>query len=161
MKKINKIITILLITIYIVSLIYLIINWNNMSDVIGVHFDLATDKDYLTFDVYDKKIYSLYPYIINGILLFVVLFTNKKINKFRTGLKVNLEGEKYLRIYIQIFTYIIAIGTFIFFTSWMYCVINQCNMSILIPWISSTLLIFALFTIIPIVSFIRIKFGKL
>lgn len=159
MKIFSRIFSFLLIVVYIISVIYLIVNWSRMGDVIGVHFGLNGVDNYIDFDVFDNKIYSLYPYVINGIILFIVIIVNRKIDKLKIGLHVNEKGESFLKQYIKIFLYIIAFSTFVFFTSWQYCVINQCHMYVFIPVLCALIIVVDLFSILPILLFIKLFYG--
>ena len=155
-KIIHVIVTILAWTMFGASLIYLAIKWNVLPDTIGVHFNPPTGE----FDLYDEKIYALYPYGVWFGAMLVLEIAGILVNKIKTGMKIMAEGEKVFRRVTFILLDVIKICLSIFWLNWAICVIRQTQMIVWIPLAVSEVvrIAFVLFLIAVIV--IRIKYRE-
>ena len=155
-KIIHVIVTILAWTMFGASLIYLAIKWNVLPDTIGVHFNPPTGE----FDLYDEKIYALYPYGVWFGAMLVLEIAGILVNKIKTGMKIMAEGEKVFRRVTFILLDVIKICLSIFWLNWAICVIRQTQMIVWIPLAASEIvrIVFVLYVIAAIV--IRIKYKE-
>ena len=155
-KIIHVIVTILAWTMFVASLIYLAIKWNTLPDTIGVHFNPPTGE----FDLYDEKIFALYPYGVWFGAMLVLEIAGILVNKIKTGMKIMAEGEKVFRRITFILLDVIKICLSIFWLNWAICVIRQTQMIVWIPLAVSEVvrIAFVLFLIAVIV--IRIKYRE-
>lgn len=155
-KIIHVIVTILAWTMFGASLIYLAIKWNALPDTIGVHFNPPTGE----FDLYDEKIFALYPYGVWFGAMLVLEIAGILVNKIKTGMKIMAEGEKVFRRVTFILLDVIKICLSIFWLNWAICVIRQTQMIVWIPLAVSEVvrIAFVLFLIAVIV--IRIKYRE-
>lgn len=155
-KIIHVIVTILAWTMFGASLIYLAIKWNALPDTIGVHFNPPTGE----FDLYDEKIFALYPYGVWFGAMLVLEIAGILVNKIKTGMKIMAEGERVFRRITFILLDVIKICLSIFWLNWSICVIRQTQMIVWIPLAVSEVvrIAFVLFLIAVIV--IRIKYRE-
>ena len=155
-KIIHVIVTILAWTMFVASLIYLAIKWNALPDTIGVHFNPPTGE----FDLYDERIYALYPYGVWFGAMLVLEIAGILVNKIKTGMKIMAEGERVFRRITFILLDVIKICLSIFWLNWAICVIRQTQMIVWIPLAVSEVvrIAFVLFLIAVIV--IRIKYRE-
>ena len=155
-KIIHVIVTILAWTMFGASLIYLAIKWNALPDTIGVHFNPPTGE----FDLYDEKIFALYPYGVWFGAMLVLEIAGILVNKIKTGMKIMVEGEKVFRRVTFILLDVIKICLSIFWLNWAICVIRQTQMIVWIPLAASEIvrIAFVLYVIAAIV--IRIKYKE-
>ena len=155
-KIIHVIVTILAWTMFVASLIYLAIKWNALPDTIGVHFNPPTGE----FDLYDERIYALYPYGVWFGAMLVLEIAGILVNKIKTGMKIMAEGEREFRRITFILLDVIKICLSIFWLNWAICVIRQTQMIVWIPLAVSEVvrIAFVLFLIAVIV--IRIKYRE-
>lgn len=119
-KIIHRMVTISSWGMLLMSLVYLFIRWNNLPEPLGVHFS-ATGE----FDLYDDKVNAFYPYIVGfGVLIFCEFIT-WVAGKVKSGLKVNEQGELYLRMAAVLWIDLVKGGITLFFIHWSLWVIHQ------------------------------------
>ena len=155
-KVFRIVITIIAWVMFVASLIFLAFSWNALPDTIGVHFNPPTGE----FDLYDEKIYALYPYGVWFGAMLVLEIAGILVNKIKTGMKIMAEGEKIFRRVTFILLDVIKICLSIFWLNWAICVIRQTQMIVWIPLAVSEIvrIAFVLFLIVVIV--IRIKYRE-
>lgn len=103
------------------SMLYLLIIWNTIPEIIGVHFSSEGQ-----FDVYDSKLYSFYPYIV-GLSLLTIIQLLERLSKRAT---VNDKYDEIkIRLIITVFCNVLKICFSVFFTYWADCIINQRELS--------------------------------
>jgi len=126
--KINKFITIISWTIFILSVLRILFAYHSLPNELGVHyapngtFDVITSKD-------DILLIS-YPYIMSFVILIVSEILMLVIKKIKVGFKIKKTGEKSLKelikslINITKLTYVIYLCVI-----WSECMIKQLNIN--------------------------------
>ena len=99
-RKFNfeKILTIIVWAIFLISLIRMCVAYNTLPIEIGVHF--AADG---SFDVIADKKFAWYPYVLSAIILVVCELSAWGVEKIKTGLRVSREGEEQLKGVVRFF----------------------------------------------------------
>lgn len=156
LKVFHIAITIFVWAMLIASLIFLASRWNKLPDKIGVHFNPPTGE----LDLFDNKIYSLYPYIVGFGTLFVLEIAGILSKWLKSGMKINVEGEKKFRVAVCILLDMVKICLSVFGVNWADCVIRQKNMNVKIPELASEIVRMAFVLFIVIMIVIRIKYRE-
>ncbi len=121
MKRIfDIVVSILTWSILSVSLVYLLCIWNTIPDIIGVHF--ASDG---SFDVFDSKLYIVYPYAAGFGFLFLLEIASAAGRKAQSGMKINETGERRLKLALSFLLNALKLYVSVFFSYWAYCVMTQ------------------------------------
>lgn len=156
LKVFHIAITIIAWAMLVASLIFLASRWNKLPDIIGVHFDPPTGE----FDLFDKKIYSLYPYIVGFGAFFILEIAGILSKRLKTGIKINVEGEKKFRVAVCILLDMVKICLAVFWVNWADCVIRQKPMNVKIPEMASEIVRVAFVVFFIVMLVIRIKYRK-
>ncbi len=139
----------------VISLIFLAAKWNTLPKEIGVHFSSTGE-----FDLYDEKIHAFYPYLLGfGCLLFweVASILAKKL---KSGMKINVDGERLFRAVVCILLDTVKICLSVFWVNWADCVIRQKTMNVKIPVIASEIVGAAFILFLFLMVVIRVKYKK-
>ncbi len=155
-NKVHLIMTLIAWCIIICMLIYVLVVYNDLDDIIGVHFSGNGE-----FDIYDSKAYIFYPFVVGiGLNVIFGLFT-LLMKKFKSGMKISEAGELRAKSYLRVGIDFMKICLSLFFSYWAYCVVvqNPLNMATVGAWAFLALFIDILLIIAMLIT-IRIKYRK-
>ena len=102
------------------ELVHFIFVYPDMPETIGMHF--GPDGD---FDVHAEKLYGLYPYVMGGFLIGVLLLADRFVLKLKLGLDYDKKGEDLVRAAVLLATNGVKAYICIFFLEWSDAVIHQ------------------------------------
>ncbi|MBQ4283777.1 MAG: hypothetical protein IJB96_07620 [Lachnospira sp.] len=118
---------------FVLSMIYMFVKWNDIPDWAGVHFDLSTRE----FDVYASKWFCLYPHIVNAIVLAVFGIVGRLITTVKVGMKINAIGEEKLKTFFNMTMDVLKLSIVGYFSHWSWCVTRQERFSEIVMELSS------------------------
>lgn len=154
-RKFNfeKILTIIVWAIFLISLIRMCVAYNTLPIEIGVHF--AADG---SFDVIADKKFAWYPYVLSAIILVVCELSAWGVEKIKTGLRVSREGEEQLKGVVRFFLNILKMCTVVFFSGiWADCVIEQQDLNTMVAGGLSIIYFLSIIALLIAVVVIRIR----
>ncbi len=141
---------------FALSMIYMLIKWNDIPDPAGVHFNLATRE----FDVYASKWFCLYPHIVNIIVLVVSNVAYGLVWKVKVGVKINATGEDKLRTAFNIVIDVLQLSIVSYFAHWAWCMTRQEGLSKIVMDVSSCGLSVGIVSIVVGLIVIRIMYSN-
>lgn len=146
----NKVITIVSWTIFIFSIIRILLSYKSLPNELGVHF--ASDG---TFDVVSNKSdYFMigYPYIMTFAILIISEIIILCLDKIKVGFKITKKGELRLKELIKMLVNITKLCYTVYLSFiWSECMISQVNIN------STFMSIFVIiYLIIVVINFILI-----
>ena len=134
----------------LVSIISVFMVWDQLPDIMGVHFSGSGE-----FDVFDTKWYIMYPYIISfGSMLLCSVFS-LVAKKVRVSKKMTSRGQRRCKMAVYMLLLINGAAYSLFYgVYWPDCVVHQRSLDTAIPRIAMPL-IFAVFvlTVILLIVF--------
>ena len=154
-RKFNfeKILTIIVWAIFLISLIRMCVAYNTLPIEIGVHF--AADG---SFDVIADKKFAWYPHVLSAIILVVCEVFAWIVEKIKTGLRVSREGEEQLKRVVCLFLNILKICMVVFFSGiWADCVIEQHNLNTMVAGGIAIIYSLSIIALLMAVVVIRIR----
>lgn len=103
-----------------VELVHFLIVYPDMPETIGMHF--GGDGE---FDVHAEKLYGLYPYVMGGFLIGMLLLADRFVLKLKLGLDYDKKGEELVRAAVLLATNGAKAYICLFFLEWSDAVIHQ------------------------------------
>ena len=127
---------------FIGCLIRFLAAYGSLDDEIGVHF--AGNG---SFDVIDKKIFGLYPFVVSSVSLLIGLVLRLLVKKVDVGKNVTEKGDMLMRFALTLYIDFSQLVMVVFFAGvWSGCVIAQHPLDTDIP----VACLFAVFGIFPV-----------
>lgn len=149
----QAILTIIVWSIFLISLLRMCVVYNTLPDQIGVHF--AADG---SFDLIADKKFAWYPYVLLNIILLICELLGFWIGKIKTGLKISKKGEAQIRNAVHVFLNVFKTGAVIFFSGiWADCVIKQQKLNTTIAGGISIIFLLSIIAFLTAVVVIRLK----
>ena len=149
----QAILTIIVWSIFLISLLRMCVVYNTLPDQIGVHF--AADG---SFDLIADKKFAWYPYVLSLIILLICELLGFWIGKIKTGLKISKKGEAQIRNAVHVFLNVFKTGAVIFFSGiWADCVIKQQKLNNTIAGGISIIFLLSIIAFLTAVVVIRLK----
>ncbi len=123
--NIHKVILVLCLIPLMIGLICFLIKYKELPDTIGIHFGWDEETGQSIFDVYNSKIFGLYPYVAGFVftgLFRLIAFLAKRA---KPSSKISEKGTAVMTQLVLYVADAYSIIVSIYFSVWAYCVIKQ------------------------------------
>ena len=156
-KVLHIILSVIGYSIFIIGLIRVIFGYNKLPNIIGMHF--GGDG---SFDMYDSKLWILYPLILTIIFFCVFELVGFFSKKVKTGLKIKEENENKIKSVFLILLDVLKLCFSFFFSGvWVDCLIKQKDLNTIIPIIVLFIIFISFIYFAFYIVYIKIKDKKL
>ena len=125
LKRTHLIILVLCLIPLAVGLVWFIAKYDSLPELMGIHFGFDEKTHESIFDVTDKKIFGIYPFVAGFGLIGLLSLCGFFVRRVKPNKKITEKGNTVMQQFVLFVVDANNIIISIYFTVWTYCIITQ------------------------------------